>query len=84
MKLFHCRIVSVVLTAAVSFVCVATSQAAPVVLLYDTFNGTSTPDSGNVNYNLSGRQSGSLGAVPYTKSATRGTVPKSVDAARRG
>lgn len=50
-------------------VALASSQAAaPVVLLRDSFNGTSTPDTMNLNYNLSGRQSGALGLVPYTPS----------------
>src|SRR3989442_1516671 len=40
-------------------------SAAPVTLLRDSFNGTGTPASGNLNYNLSGRQSGALGLVPY-------------------
>jgi hypothetical protein len=41
-------------------------SAAPVTLLRDSFNGTGTPASGNLNYNLSGRQSGALGLIPYT------------------
>jgi hypothetical protein len=45
----------------------ASSSAAPVTLLRDSFNGTGTPDTMNLNYNLSGRQSGALGLVPYTR-----------------
>ena len=33
-------------------------HAAPVVLLRDNFNGSGTPNSGNISFNLSGRQSG--------------------------
>ena len=42
------------------------SAAPPVVLLRDSFNGTGTPDSGNINYALPSRQSGALGPVTYT------------------
>ena len=68
MKRSSLSFASLLLSLSLPLVLVPQGEAAsPVVLLNDTFNGTSTPNSGNLNYNLSGRQSGSLGPVPYTQ-----------------
>lgn len=63
-RLFRSPRLSLVLAAACAVA--ASAPAAPVVLLTDSFQGTGTPNTGNLNYNLSGRQTGLLAPVPYT------------------
>jgi hypothetical protein len=42
------------------------AAADPVVLLTDNFDGTGTPNTMDLNYNLAGRQTGPLGIVGWT------------------
>ena len=54
------------LTLAVGLALTASAPAAPIVLLTDNYTGTGTPDTFNLNFNLGGRQTGTLAPVTYT------------------
>jgi hypothetical protein len=55
------------LASLVALVPMAT-MAQPTVLLRDNYTGTGTPDTMNLNFNLAGRQTGTLAPVTYTPS----------------
>src|SRR5437867_4322629 len=63
-KPLHGFIRSVTLVAGLALA--ASGLAAPIVLLTDNYTGTGTPDTLNLNFNLGGRQTGTLAPVTYT------------------
>jgi len=56
------------LTLAAGLALAVSASAAPIVLLTDNYTGTGTPDTFNLNFNLAGRQTGTLAPVTYNPS----------------